>query len=263
MTSWLTSHLPTWALALFIIGGLTLISVLGCLVARRRFPALTEGIYNDLSGILVGVFAAIYGVLLAFVIVILWENRGTASNAVNDEAAALSQVVQDSQGLPKAPGDAVAQSVGAYVHAVVTDEWPKLAHGMPSAQATTALAGLHATLRAEGSHVDSSNIYFSDAVTSFNQASTSRRARLAASESGLPPLFMILIVIGAFVFVPLTYLFGIRAVRAQLLFVGVCAAMIAVGLFLTVVLNRPFAGAVGLDPGAFQQGTLAQFWGAG
>jgi hypothetical protein len=45
----------------------------------------------------------------------------------------------------------------------------------------------------------------------------------------------------------------IHSLCAHLLFVGTCAAMVAVGLLLVVVLSQPFAGAVALDPGPFRK----------
>jgi hypothetical protein len=260
MTTWLLIHFSLWQLALLVIGGTTVLAMAGCVLVRRRFPTLAEGTYNELSGVLLGIFAAIYGVLLAFVVVILWESRGQAADAVASEAAALSQVVQDSQGLAPGPREAVDAAVASYLHAVVGQEWPSMSRGAASPAAVHALDGVFATVRQQSPRTDAENVYYSDLVSSLNDASTSRRARLAASDEGLPGLLGALIVAGAVVFVPLTYLFGIRRPAAQFAFVGFCGTLVAVGLFLTVVLDRPFAGGLGLDPGAFRQGALARYW---
>lgn len=260
MTTWLLTHFSLWQLAALIIGGTTVVAMAGCALVRRRFPTLTEGTYNELSGVLLGIFAAIYGVLLAFVVVIQWESRGQAADAVAAEAAALGQAVQDGQGLAPGPRNAVQAAIGGYLHTVVGQEWPSMSRGTASPAATAALDRVFATVREANPRTDAENVYYSDLVSSLNQASTSRRTRLAASGEGLPGLLGALLVAGAVVFVPLTYLFGIRRPAAQFAFVAFCGTLVAVGLFLTVVLDRPFAGGLGLDPGAFEQGTLARYW---
>src|SRR5262249_20352389 len=258
MTTWLLTHVSAWVLVAVIVGGMICVAVLGCFLVRRLFPALTEGVYSDVSSLLIGIFAAIYGVLLAFVIVILWENRSKAANAVDEDAAALRKVVQDSQALPGQQSAAISDSVKVYVHAVIGEEWPSMAKGTSSTEAVDAMGRLLHTVQAQQPATNTQGIFYSDAVASLNQAIANRPDRLAASTAGLPTLLPLLVTIGAFVFVPLTYLFGIHSLRAHLLFVGTCAAMVAVGLLLVVVLARPFAGPAALDPGPFRQGTLAQ-----
>ena len=252
MAYWLLTHFSTPSLVALVIGGLTGVAVLGCLVVRRAFPSLADGAYNELSGILIGIFAAVYGVLLAFVIVILWESRGAASSAVAGEASALSQVLDDSRGMPPAIHRAMSDAVGRYVDAVTTDEWPRMSRGEPSAATGSALDGMFAVLRAHAPKDSAEGAFYSDAVTSLNQVAAGRRARLAASTESLPPLLAALTVGGAFAFIPLTYLFGTRRGPAQVAFVGVCTAVVGLGLLLAVVLDRPFLGPMALDSGPFQ-----------
>jgi hypothetical protein len=100
VTLWLITHIPTWGLALGMIGGITALAVLGDLIVRRRVPALAEGDNNEVAGVVLGIFGAIYGIVLAFVIVALWEGFQSTEENASAEATALAQIVRDSAVFP-------------------------------------------------------------------------------------------------------------------------------------------------------------------
>ncbi|MEV6686399.1 hypothetical protein AB0N28_13790 [Streptomyces sp. NPDC051130] len=62
---------------------------------------------------------------------------------------------------------------------------------------------------------------------------------------------------------PLTFLFGLRSLKMQLLFVSAVAALIGFSLLLVLVLDRPFAGELSVSPAPYKEAALAQFWPAG
>lgn len=258
MITWLLNHFSVWSLTLGMVGGIAILSVLGCLAVRRRYPGVAEGEHNELVGVTLGVFAAIYGVLLAFVIFILWDDRVDAQNTVSSEATSLSQIVFDAKALPAANRDAITSAVTRYVDAVSTDEWAALREGRgPAPRATEALDQLRSSLAAFTPRNDTESAFYSDAVAGLEQTATARRDRFAVGAGGPLTLLEILLVGGAIVFVPLTYLFGHRSRLAHSLFVAISTGLIALGLLLLVVLGQPFAGDLAVNPGPYHQGALA------
>lgn len=261
MVTWLLNHFSVWTLTLATVGGFAILALLGHLVVRRAFPGVSQGENNELVGALLGIFAAIYGVLLAFVIFILWDNRVAAQDTVSAEATALSQVVFNAQGLPAPQRAAILTSVDDYVHKVSTDEWASMREGHGAApRATEALEHLRATIARYTPKNDAESAFYDGAVSSLEETATQRRTRLATSGNGPLTLLEQILIGGAIVFVPMTYLFGHRSRRAHTLFVGVSSGLIALGLLLLIVLGAPYAGDMAVDPGPYQQGTLAQFW---
>ncbi|HEX5496793.1 MAG TPA: DUF4239 domain-containing protein [Mycobacteriales bacterium] len=272
MIIWLLNHFAVWSLTAGTVGGSAILAVLGCLAIRRRFPGVAEGEHNELVGVLLGVFAAIYGVLLAFVIFILWDDRVQAQDTVSAEATALSQIVFDARALPNPERATIVSSVDSYVHVVSGDEWNALRENRgPDPRATAALDRLRASIAGYTPRNDAESAFYGDAVTDLSQAATNRRDRLSVAESvggnvgGNGPLTLLelLLVGGAVVFVPLTYLFGHRSRLAHSLFVAISTALVALGLLLTVVLGQPFAGDLAVSPSPFHSGALAQFWTGG
>ncbi|MET9129660.1 hypothetical protein ACGFZG_21855 [Streptomyces antibioticus] len=65
---------------------------------------------------------------------------------------------------------------------------------------------------------------------------------------------------GTVVLIRLTFLYGMRKLRVQLLFVASVAALVGFSLLLVLVVDRPFAGELSMSPAPYREGALAQYW---
>ncbi|MEU6985724.1 hypothetical protein ABZ946_20190 [Streptomyces sp. NPDC046324] len=81
MVLWLLNHLGTLTLAVLIVGGTVLAALAGSVLLRRRHPRLADGEHNDMVGVVLGMFGAIYGIILAFVIVTLWTQMENTTSS--------------------------------------------------------------------------------------------------------------------------------------------------------------------------------------
>ncbi|MET8294575.1 hypothetical protein ACGFY6_33480 [Streptomyces sp. NPDC048387] len=62
----LLNHCSTFTLAVVAVGGTVLLAVGGSALLRRRHPSPAAGEHNDMVGVTLGMFGAIYGIILAF-----------------------------------------------------------------------------------------------------------------------------------------------------------------------------------------------------
>jgi hypothetical protein len=141
----LRSLLDTVPLTFLLIAAVALtvaVVVLAVWLIRRIVPATSEGFHAEISAPMVGVVAALFGLLLAFVIVIAYQNFLDADDNVSREADSLSSIVRDSAAFPDPGGENVRRAVGRYVRAVVDDEWSQMHDGNDSDLAKTGLEGI-------------------------------------------------------------------------------------------------------------------------
>ncbi|WP_030207415.1 DUF4239 domain-containing protein [Streptomyces sp. NRRL S-87] len=261
MVLWLLNNVGTFFLAVLMVGGLVLLAVAGSLAARRRFPHLAQGEHNEMVGVALGMFGAIYGIILAFVVVNLWTQLETAENVIASESTDLALIVRSAESFPPADGARINRSVSDYVHAVVTVQWPKMQDGTPSYEATAGqVQAMYRALQAYEPTTSRTQTFYEEAAARLNDAAAQRRARVTMAERQLPGLLQVLVYGGALVILPLTFLFGLRSLRMQLLFVSAVAALIGFSLLLVLVLDRPFAGELSVSPNPYKEGALAQFW---
>src|SRR4051794_14971636 len=83
---------------------------------RRTVPETREGFHAEISAPMLGVVAALFGLLLAFVIILAYENFLGTSADVSREADSLAALVRDSVAYPEPGGSNVRKAVGVYAH---------------------------------------------------------------------------------------------------------------------------------------------------
>jgi hypothetical protein len=231
-------------------------------LVRRVMPATREGFDAEVASQMLGVVAALFGLLLAFVVVIQYQNFGSAQDSVERESDALAGVVRDSAafGRDAAP---VRLAVGAYVRAVVDDEWPRMRDGRDSDRAWAAVDGVYRAIQSVEPGSARATSFYDDAVSRLNDALVARRQRLAASDSGMPALMALLILVGSAVILGYAVLIGSRSFLFHALGAGSIGLVLAFSLVVLLALSYPFAGSLSIDPDPFRSGVLGQFAGRG
>ncbi|MFE6159254.1 DUF4239 domain-containing protein [Streptomyces sp. NPDC056486] len=261
MGIWLLNHFSTLALAGLLGGGAVLAAVAGLLILRRRFPHHTNGTHNEMIGVVLGMYAAIYGIILAFVVVAEWEGLNEAETNVALEASQTAEVLRDAPAFPTGQERRVTNAVGAYVRVVVNEQWPLMSNGQPDPNVTNReVVALYQVFQEYEPQTEAEKTYYAQSVSTLGEIAGARRTRLSDAQQSLPSLLNILVYGGALIMLPLTLLYGINSLRANLMFVMSVAALIGVSLLLCLTLDHPFAGDLAVSPAPFKEGVLAQFW---
>lgn len=261
MSLWLLNHFSTLTLAVLTVGGTVGLAVAGSVLLRRRYPSLARGEHNDMVGVTLGMFGAIYGIILAFVIVTLWTQLEDTQTIVASEATDAALITRDAASFPAAVRARLEATMSGYVHAVVEDQWPRMRAGHPSYGATeTHLQDAFGVLQAYDPKDEREQVFYEQAVGHLDDVASQRRARITMARQELPPLLQVLAVGGALVLVPLTFLYGMRKLRVQILFVASVAGLVGFSLLLVLVLDRPFAGDLSVSPAPYREGVLARYW---
>ncbi|MBB5107272.1 DUF4239 domain-containing protein [Streptomyces spectabilis] len=253
--------MSTTAIAAVIVGGIVVLALAGSVLTHRLHPELADGQHNDMVGVVLGMYGAIYGIILAFVVVTLWTQAQEADAVVQREASSLAQLTWDSEVFPPSRRDRVHAAVGAYIHKVVDVQWPLMRTGKPRySVAQQQMRDLFTALQTYEPRTEREKAFYRKATDDLNEVVTQRRARMTIADQELPGLLKTLVYGAALAFIPLTFLYGINSRRVQLLFVASVAALIGFSLLLVVVLDHPFAGSISVDTTAYKVGPLSQFW---
>lgn len=261
MHLWLLNTFSTPLLVLIIVGGLTCLTFVSALLLHRRFPTLEQGAHNPTIGLLHSIFSAIYGIILAFVIVNLWTQLETTRTVVATEATDLAQMVRDIRAFPPERRNRIDDAIGEYVHAVVEDQWPLMKQGRAQYTATASkLDRIYAELQAYEPGNATQVAFYEQTLDSLNDMVSQRRARLAQSSQQLPLLLQTLVFGGALIVLATTCLIGCQRKSVQRLFLCSVTVLIGFSLLLVIVLDYPFSGDFSIGPGPYKLGVLASFW---
>ena len=160
----LVDNVPIGLLVVLVVGLILGAVVLAVWLVRRLLPATREGFDAEVSSQMLGVVAAFFGLLLAFVVVIEYQNFGDAQSSVSQEADALAAIVRDSDALPRPGADRLRRAVGDYVRVVVADEWPRMRSGKDSDRAWAAVSQVYRELQALEPRPGREATFYDDAV---------------------------------------------------------------------------------------------------
>jgi hypothetical protein len=235
------------AVGILIIGGSILASLMGLVFVRRRVPVSFLETHHEVAGFFIGVLGVIYAVLLAFVVVVAWEQFEEARAVISREANQIGDLSRLSEAFPDATKQAIREALADYARSVALDEFPALA---AREAAPLGWAGMTKVWSAYGDIRPETVVeqaVYQQSLERLVELSDSRRLRLHTSENRVPTVLWVLLWVGAAVTVSFTFFFGVESLRSQALMTAALAGLIAFVLFLIFSLSRPFEGAIRVD----------------
>jgi len=242
--------LPVWMLALLVIGSCVSFGVGIQLLTRHFFGVETLTENHEVAGFKFAVVGVAYAVLLAFVLIVVWDDFDRTQQAVYAEAERIYNLHRTSYTFPEEAGIKIRQAINAYATSVRDLDWPAMQRGFRgSPSAAEAFARLSLVV---GQTKPDDVELLPSAIHAFNlmqQIADFRLERLSAVDGQVTPVIWWVLLLGAVVNLAYPAFFATRHVTAQILMTGGFAATIGGTLFLTIILNYPFSGPVKLTSG--------------
>lgn len=245
--------METWLLGVVIVGVSVLLAHVGLRLVRRRVPLTVLETQHEVAGFIIGVLGAIYAVLLAFVVVALWDQFGDAKIIVTTEANQVNDLSRMAQGFPTPARQRLLEGLRVYGQSVVEDEWNAMSQGEASQKTQTAIDNLWQLFREVEPQTNRENALYAQSLDRLNEMSDSRRLRIHASADDIPAVIQVLLWGGGLLIIAFTYFFGVKSIRSQALMTAALACEVAFLLFLVVALDNPFHGYLRISPEPMQQ----------
>ena len=215
---------------LVVVGRVLGIVLLAVWAVRRCVPATREGFDAEVSSQVLGVVASLFGLLLAFVVVIEFQAFSAAGDNVADRGRRPRGDRPRQHAFGEPGGAEVRSAIGDYVRAVVDDEWPLMRDGQgePGRLARRSTACSRRCRRYRP--VSTSQVaFYDDSVRHLNAVLEARRDRLGASDGNdLPVLIAALILVGSIVI--LGYVTLVGSTSAAFHAIGAGSIAVIVGL---------------------------------
>lgn len=258
LETWLLLNVPAPVLLLGIVGLCVALSLGGLVLVRRNVELSGLEAHHDVAGFILAVVGVVYAVLLAFIVIIVWQQYDTAQAEADTEASVVLALYRDASAL-NALGPDVRPLIERYANLVVDDEWPQMAKAhTESRPADEALNAVWTRIRAVEPQTRGDAVFYDATVTTLHEVTENRRARIATSGNELLSPMWAVLILGGVISVGFTYFFGVRSFAAQALMVGSLAALIGLVLALILTLDLPFTGDIGVGPDRMR-GAIAEF----
>jgi hypothetical protein len=237
-----------------IVGASVFVAIAAVMVVRRWVPYEVLRQNHEFTGVAYAIVGAVYGVYLAFTIVVVWQQFDQAEQNATTEAVHLSEVWRDVQVLPTEARHGIELRLRDYAEAVVEREWPAMSSGHSAdAEAASRYEAMWQALYDVRDKADGpgDRAFFNEAVVQMNTIGGQRRLRLLQSDSALPSIMWILLIGGGIITVGFTLLMGTPDLWMQASVTAALTALIAFSLLLVLALQHPFSGDISVKPTAY------------
>ena len=251
--------MPRWLQTFFrlaLIISATCAAAVAGLVAFRALvrPEALQASSSEL-GTYLQTLGGIYAVLLAFVVVVVWNQFNEARGLIEREASALVDLHRTASGLPAATRTEIQEGLRQYVEAVIHDEWRAMAAGDEEAiervgnRLDAVWLAVH---RCKPADACQQTIY-GEVLSHFNELADLRASRLSAARARVPTAMRILLYTGAVLVTGSIYLVHIPAFWLHATVTAALAGAISHILYLIIDLDDAFEGTSQISTAAFER----------
>jgi hypothetical protein len=241
-----------WLLTLGIVAGFVILAVGGHGYVWRRTQGEPKP-NNEATGHILGVVGVMYAVVLAFVVVVVWENYDRASSNAQREVSMAADLYHAADDWPEPLRATQRKAILDYVDLMISDEWPAMARGSLSPKTRAALQQLRRNIGTFAPQTPLATESRASSIRLLEKFSDARRERMADSERGMPGVLWVALFAGAGVTIGFVYFFRLHHPPMQLAMTGCLALMIGVMFALVAQLEHPFRGPSAIDPGGWQR----------
>ena len=252
LEQWIAFHCSPYTQAVVCILLPVLLAGLGLLVVRKMVHAHFLRQHHDMAGPFFNTLGAIYGIFLAFIVSNTWHYYDQTSSNIVQEARYLESLHNNTAALPEPYRSEIRTLLGQYRDELVAKEWPRLARGQSSPEATEILKSLTQTYAAQQlAGKASDGPFFFASVNNLEAMKGLRASRIDDAASGLLPFLWVILISGAVVTIGFSYLFGAQNFATHAVMTMLLTAVIALAFYTIVTLDFPFTGPATIGPEAF------------
>jgi hypothetical protein len=191
-------------------------------------------------------------VLLAFLVIALWERFEAARDAADHEGNELAGIYWLANSFPDSKRQQVQDLVRSYAQVVIDQEWPMMADAQASPDAWALMDQLRESVQNFEVSTSTDQVLYDQGLTRAHELSDARRLRLLDADTYVPTILWAILISGGVITVGFTYLFGLEKTWAHMLRVGALAVITASALFTIYALEYPFAGEPRVTPDALE-----------
>lgn len=230
-----------WVVGVFMMVIAEIYAVGLMLSTRYHYGPDRLKLNNEVAGFKFAVVGVFYAVMLAFVVIAVWEDYSETENAVRDEAKAAVDLYRVALAIPD-QGDEIQTGIQRYVEIVQAEAWDSMAVGERNQRVAQALGSLNDAVLALKPDNRKEAVLFEHALDLVTVIADSRNERLDSANGSVPGVLWFVLVVGGLITLGYPAFFAASNVGAQVLMTASLAALVALSLLLALAFDFPFTG---------------------
>ena len=231
----LLSNFPAIFMCLILMVAAAVLCCIALRFFRRYFPLPQLKKDHDVSSVIFGVISLLYSLIVAFVMIAVWEDFEEVNSNIVQQANNLEKVALQRVNLP----DPLRNAVSGHLRHYVSIELEKpLFTGMTTDSAIIVLHGLRGKLLSAdtGNSIHSTLASIDDDIVEVIQLQNNRYGSM---HSHIPPVVWFALIFGSVVVMLLSWVFRAGNPWLEYLFATLLASFITMCLTIIYVLDHP------------------------
>jgi hypothetical protein len=232
--------------------GIAALAGFGTILVHRYSSAEARS-SNDAVGQVFSIVGGLHAVLMAFVLISLFDTVSTVREGSHTEANSLVALYWASDSLPEPARGQIQELSKSYARTVIDQEWPKMQNGEtvtgPGWDILDRVRGAIDGAKTDGDWQSARKTEAASQLWNIYQA---RQARLtAAGSQGVSTVVWLALLAGSLMSLSLPYLLDVQKLTTHIIVMSALAGTIALLLFAIYQLQNPFSGGAKIGPDAF------------
>jgi hypothetical protein len=247
------------ALLLILISIFIIISLTLLFITQKYLRILIIDKHVEYGDIFTNSLAMIFGFIIGFIAVSVWESYNDLNNTVSKEANAIHNMYRTIEAYPANTAEKGKEILEDYVQEVIEKEWPLLSRDKfdPIAyKKLTLFYDLIVSFKPSDFAELAAHQEMLNLIANYREL---RRDRVHNAKAILDPSIWLALESSAFLFVLISCLFEMRTMRIHIILISLLASGLAVVFFLLLMYNHPFMGPNAIQPEAFTM-LLEFYW---
>lgn len=232
---------PLWLVGMVVTVVMVGYAVGLMLITRIHYGADRLSLNNEVAGFKYAVVGVLYAVLLAFVVIAVWEDYSQTESSVRDESKAAIDLYHVARALPE-KGVEIQKAVRQYTKSVYDNSWDAMSLGGRSERVARDLRALNQAILEQEPSNAKEQVLFQHALDLLTIITDSRNERLESANGSVPGVLWFVLLVGGMVTLGYPAFFASSNLGAQILMTGSLAALLALTLFLGLAFDFPFTG---------------------
>jgi hypothetical protein len=239
----------SWLLLAATIAGAMAISAVGVRIAARWFPSEILRRHHDVTTAMFGVVGVVYAVLLAFVVLIVWQEYNDSKRTVEHEQAVARTLMRSILRYPEPDRTDMRQALAAYVTSVAEIEFPAMVSGDRQAIRDNRTLDrlwdeIEKASRVEGPRVEA---LYGTILDRLNELGIDRSQRLRAARDSIPWAIWVVLLLGGTITVGFSLMFVSEIPRYRFAMVAGLTLSLALVIYTVALLDHPFHGSIRIE----------------
>ncbi|QNK63902.1 DUF4239 domain-containing protein [Pedobacter sp. PAMC26386] len=243
---YLMLQIPAFILLILIVLVFTAIGIIATYFFRKKIRLNPKRSHNETVGYIFAILSGFYGLLLGFVVFLVWDSLNSAQNDVSREGSAAIALYRDINYFPDQERIAPLKTAYlVYVHSVIDQEFP----GMES------MKTLNKHHRDPFNHVfaimgrtNLGDLYSGQMFRQLNELSMYRSLRNLDASSSIPTEIWVPILLGGAIILVLAVMLDVESLKLHLFVNGLLGAFIGLVIYIIILLDHPFIGQLKIEP---------------